>query len=358
MESPIELCVLHCGLIIYRRQGERFIESCSRKKAPKEVAKLLGEIHIHNWSLWYGQAGYTKPVEFTFILPGRTPVKATYTMNEGLLLDKAKDVYGGFVLTGMATSEDGEKVRWIVSTNRGIPPKGLLMIGYGAYGITTPFETTRWRPYIEAGIAVGFALVRGGGDHTQEWADKGKLQGKREGIQDFEACIRAIQRLLNIPPKATCIFGRSAGGFLVGGAIVRNPSGELFRAVYTEAPYVDVLQTSANDELPLTKFEYNEFGDPSHRIADFEFLLRLSPVSGLGPEGAPGVFVLCRVGLNDRQVFAYESIKWMDALRGSGTRGEPKLLYCTKGYGHHVHGENVYKERAEDFLILCKKLLG
>jgi len=357
MESSIELCVLNCGLILYRKQGERYIESASCKREAKGVTKLLGEIHIHNWSLWYGEAGYTKPVEFTFIIPGKTPVKATYTLNEGLRLDKPKDVYGGTILTGMTTSEDGEKVRWLVSKNSQRKPKGLLMIGYGAYGMTTPFETTRWRPYIEADIAVAFALVRGGGDHTQEWADKGKLQGKLQGIQDFEACIRAVQDVLDVPPKATCIFGRSAGGFLVGGTVVRNPLGDLFSAVYTEAPYVDVLQTSANGDLPLTKFEYNEFGDPSHRIADFEFLLRLSPVGGLGPEGAPGILVLCKVGLNDRQVFAYESMKWIDALRGSGTRGAPKLLYCTKGYGHHVHGKYVYKERAEDFLILCKKLL-
>jgi oligopeptidase B len=236
-------------------------------------------------------------------------------------------------------------------------PKGLIMIGYGAYGLATPFETTRWRPYIESGFAVAFALIRGGGDDTEVWAQKGRLQGKLQGIEDFEACIRAVQRITRVPPKATCIFGRSAGGFLVGATVVRNPAGDLFSTVYTEVPYVDVLQTAANGDLPLTKFEYNEFGDPAHKIADFEFLLRLSPVSGLGAEGAPNIFVACRVGLNDRQVFPYESVKWMDALRGLD-RGQPKLLYFTDGYGHTVHGDEVYTQRAEDFLILNKKLLG
>lgn len=355
LQSTIECCILNCGLIVYRARGERFIVACTRR-ASKQIAKVLGEIHIHQWPLWYGQAGYTKPAEFTFIIPGKTPVKAHYSVSDGLRLDKPKDVYGGEVVSGIATSKDGEHVRWVATWKKDTEPKALIMIGYGAYGLATPFETTRWRPYIESGFAVAFALIRGGGDDTELWAQKGRLQGKLQGIEDFEACIRAVQKLTRVPPKATCIFGRSAGGFLVGATVVRNPVGDLFSTVYTEVPYVDVLQTAANGELPLTKFEYNEFGDPAHKIADFEFLLRLSPVSGLGAEGAPNIFVVCRVGLHDRQVFPYESVKWMDALRGLD-RGQPKLLYLTDGYGHTVHGDEVYTQRAEDFLILNKKLL-
>jgi len=355
LRSSIEYCILSCGLIIYRAQGERFMDACTRRST-KQVAKILGEIHLHDWPVWYGQVGYTKPAEFTFIIPGKTPVKAHYTVGEGLRLEKPKSVYGGEVLSGLATSKDGEKVRWVATWKANTMPKALLMIGYGAYGITTPFETTRWRPYMERGFAIAFALIRGGGDDTEVWAQKGRLHGKLQGIEDFEACIRAVQRITDIQPKATCIFGRSAGGFLVGAATVRNPTGELFSTVYTEAPYVDVLQTAANVDLPLTKFEYNEFGDPAHKIADFEFLLHLSPVSGLAPEGAPRIYVVCRVGINDRQVYAYESMKWMDALRGT-SEGEPKLLHITEGYGHVVRGDEVYTQRAEDFLILCKKLL-
>jgi hypothetical protein len=356
-KSSIEYCILSCGLIIYRAQGERFIDVCTRRSS-KQIAKVLGEIHLHDWAVWYGQAGYIKPVELIFVIPGKLPVKVDYTIETGLTFTKPKDTYGGTVISGAATSKDGEHVRWVATWKKGAAPKALLMIGYGAYGLTTPFETTRWRPFIEKGFAIGFALIRGGGDDTELWAQKGRLQGKLQGIEDFEACIRAVQRVTHVSPSATCLFGRSAGGFLVGATIVRNPTGELFSSVYTEVPYVDVLQTAANPDLPLTKFEYDEFGDPAHKIADFEFLLHLSPVTGLQAEGAPNIFVLCRVGLNDRQVFAYESMKWMDALRGSGRKGEPKLLHVSDGVGHSVHGDRVYKERAEDFLILCKKLLA
>jgi oligopeptidase B len=128
--------------------------------------------------------------------------------------------------------------------------------------------------------------------------------------------------------------------------------------VYTEVPYVDVLRTAGNPALPLTSFEYEEFGDPARKVEDFEFLLRYGPVSGLGAAGAPGVWVLCRAGSNDRQVYAYESAKWLQALRGSSARtgGEEKLMRVTVGEGHFVKGAQRSIERAEDFLLLGKKV--
>jgi oligopeptidase B len=143
----------------------------------------------------------------------------------------------------------------------------------------------------------------------------------------------------------------------VGAAATRHPDGELFGSIYTESPYVDVLSTASNPQLPLTKYEYLEFGNPLHVIADFETLLRLGPITGLDEKGAPGLFVICRAGLNDRQVYAYESVKWMDALRGK-KKGEPKLLEIIKEDGHFSRGFQMYAERASDFLLLSKRILG
>jgi protease II len=112
----------------------------------------------------------------------------------------------------------------------------------------------------------------------------------------------------------------------------------------------------------LTKYEYEEFGDPAHRVEDFEMLLRLSPIEALGSAGAPGVFVLCRTGEKDKNVFAYESVKWVDALRGQGGqakggRSQEKLVAIGKGQAHFSHGGAVTFERTEDYLVLCEKIL-
>ena len=344
--SGIDIVSLREGLVVYRHHGERFMFHC--REGSKSVMSFWGEIEENPWAVWNGLVA-----DMRIFSPGQTPVRAVWS--DGIHVEKPLAVYGGILRHGFARSKDGSSVRWLCTWDK--KPKALLVIAYGAYGMTTPVGTTRWRAYIEAGFAVGFAFVRGGGDDNDIWAEAGRREGKERGVEDFEACVRAMQRATGVGAQKTCIFGRSAGGYLIGTAILRNPDGGLAKYVYAEAPYVDVLQTASNVNLPLTIPEYLEFGDPAHKIFDFETMLRLSPVSGLGPEGAPGVIVLCRVGLNDRQVYAYESVKWMDALRG-GREGDGKILFLTEGVGHNVHGELESIERAEDFLILSEKMLG
>lgn len=360
--NGIDLVSIRHKVFIHREHGHRFIDYGKR-------VSFWGEIETNPWLNWNGG-----DLDLRMYTPGQTPVKAR--LEKHIVIDRPATIYGGNLKHGMARSADGTSVRWLGVWSHNKKPTSLLIIGYGAYGLTTPTDTTRWRPFIEHGFAIGFAFIRGGGDHNDLWAQMGRLGGKERGVEDFEACVRALQKETGIGAAHTCLFGRSAGGYLMGTTVLRNPGGRLAKYVYTEAPYVDVLQTSSNVKLPLTVFEYLEFGDPAHSISDFEMLLRLSPIGGTGPNGAPGVFVLCRAGLNDRQVYAYESVKWMDVLRGDKAKGllnaslgdkrsdkrsdkrkdQKKILFLTKGVGHNAHGKLLHMERAEDFLILYKTM--
>ena len=336
----IDYAILSNGLFIYRNHGERCIYYKGR------TTRLFGTVEINPWSICKNTC-----LEMHITIPGCSPIPAKIDKKE-LILGNPISVYADKILSGMAKSADGTKVRWLTVFNRNRPVKAVIVTGYGAYGLDTQLNTARWKPYLEAGIAIGFALVRGGGDDNDAWAEAGRRQGKLQGVEDLEACVRNIQKVLGLGPERTCLFGRSAGGYLVGAAVVRSPEGQLFRYVYTEVPYVDVLGAASKADYPLTKYEYLEFGDPMHVIADFETMLRLGPVTGLGPKGAPGVFVLSRVGLNDRQVYPYESVKWMDALKGDN------LLAINGGQGHFTTGDKLFEERAADFLILVKRMLG
>ncbi len=313
------------------------------------LGTVLGEIRWNTSALWEGR------FEMAVSIPGQ--VEREVTVYRGRVrIAPARTVYAAHRMTGQARSADGADVRWITVSGVQTPTK-LLVVAYGAYGIPTHLSTTRWRPFLERGWAVGWALVRGGGDWTPGWTEAGRREGKLRGVEDLEACTAEMQRVLGLGPRSTCLFGRSAGGYLVGAAVVRNPDGKLFRTVYTEVPYVDVLKTASNPRLPLTEYEFLEFGNPMRSISDFETLLQLSPVQGLGPRGAPGVAVLCRTALNDRQVYAYESVKWMSALRGAGKQvhgGRPKLLAVRSGSGHFSQGDQLFQERTEDLLILEK----
>jgi oligopeptidase B len=232
---------------------------------------------------------------------------------------------------------------------------------YGAYGLPTMMSTARWKPYLQAGFAVGFACVRGGGDHTESWAAEGQVEGKLLGIADFEASVLAMQKVSGVTAKRTVAYGRSAGGYIVGAAAAKPQRS--FQAIYTEVPYVDVLRTASNPALPLTVYEYEEFGNPAASIADAELLVQISPVDAAitAVEKDAGafddLFVVCRTAQNDKNVYAYESLKWIDVLRSGERKSEEKLVHVDESSGHYKIGGVASFQRAEDFLLICKKIL-
>lgn len=260
-----------------------------------------------------------------------------------------------------ATSKDGTKVPYVIITQKGVKPKAQFNYVYGAYGSSTPigWPYQAWYPLLKRKWALVFALVRGGGDSNAAWAEMARRENRHLAVDDFEAVIRESQQKNKLTPEKTVIYGCSAGGLPVGAMVGRYPYGQLFGAAFTEVPYVDVLRTSSNPELPLTIGEYDEFGNPLKRILNFKELLTVSPVNVLPEDGAPGVFVMSRVGLLDRQVFAYESFKWIQKLRGHSSEedshtGNPNGKYVTfeRNEPHHYRPQRQPRFRAIDFAIL------
>jgi oligopeptidase B len=196
-------------------------------------------------------------------------------------------------------------------------------------------------------------MWRGGGDHTPEWEDAGRLGGREEVLKDAEEVVRSAAASLGLGAAATWLYGRSAGGLWVGGLIARYPEGELARGAYMEVPYLDVLRTTTNRTLPLTEIETDEFGLPDQRISDFAGMLRWSPMERLTPEGTPGVAQIVRTGLNDNQVLAYESAKWVVRSRAQ-SRKRPIFLAIQSDQGHFVHGDLGASQEAEDLAVILK----
>ncbi len=255
-------------------------------------------------------------------------------------------------------SNDGTIVHAAYIKQKRTHIKALLTVIYGAYGIPTSIGhiMQKWGPLLESGWAIGFAFVRGGGDNGWDWAEAGRRDQRYKALEDAEACIRGLQRKLHLPATRTMIYGRSAGGIQVGALANRNLLGQLFIGIYCEVPYLDVLQTTTNPALPLTELEYDEFGDPRHRLADLQFWVRHSPVTNVPAEGLPSLFILCRTGLNDMQVYPYEPLKWIIKSRGGlpadRAGGLPKLLGIEVDQGHFYTGGTEIEARARDLAIL------
>jgi oligopeptidase B len=200
------------------------------------------------------------------------------------------------------------------------------------------------------GWTVVFALVRGGGDHSMAWADAARTWRREYALNDFEDVIRDAQAVTGCGPKQTVVYGRSAGGLLIGSLSAKYGT-RLFGTVYGEVPYLDVLRTTTNPNLPLTELEYEEFGHPAEKLVDLATLARISPVDRIPEAGLPGLRVLLRTGENDMEVLPYEPVKWITRAR-SGRDDKNKLLAYSENEGHFVDGSSLLEERATDLAIL------
>ena len=325
------------NLLITRWYGKRTLWKLSEGE-PRSMWKGVGNLLIDPWeSDW-----------IRITVPG---VKiAWHNLGKGPI-PKAPEIRGHFV-----KSADGTAVPFYMVGSKA-NSKGLFIAAYSAYGIFSSFSTARWLPLLSEGWTICFPLYRGGGDHTPEWEDAGRLGGRLRVLEDAEAVVREARRLCKIPASRTVIYGRSAGGLWVGGLCSRYPNGELFGGAYMEVPYLDVLRTTTNHALPLTFLETDEFGLPAMRLSDFAGMLKWSPMETL-PKGGLEICQIVRTGLNDSQVFAYESAKWIvrcSTSQESGQKGKNaarQLLAIEGGQGHFVHGSVGLQQQAEDIAVL------
>lgn len=225
-------------------------------------------------------------------------------------------------------------------------PKKLIVSAYGAYGIESQRGyPIRWLPWIKRGYAFAVAMPRGGRDDGDAWWDAGRTAPRKHAtFEDTATVIQRVQTRLNISPSKTLFYGRSAGGWVAAMMALQYP--HLVKGVIAEVPYVDVLRTTSNPALPLTQMEYEEFGDPLHKKADYEALLKSSPMNIVKEPPVNPPTILIKTALNDTQVATYESLKWAKTLR---EKGWPDIYVSidVKG-GHFVGQTTMAKQYAED----------
>lgn len=227
--------------------------------------------------------------------------------------------------------------------------KGLIVIGYGAYGIMLNLSyPKRWLPLLLRGYAIVYAFVRGGWENGDSWYRGGSLRNRGHGRQDLVACIASAQRTFGVSALNTTLYGRSAGGFLVASTANRFP--DVINRIYMEAPFLDVLYTMSNPALPLTQLEYDEFGHPKKQKNDAHILEGLSPIDNI--KGHTFVkHVIIRAATHDSQVLYYESDKWVAKIKK--THKKTNIFYhVDECEGHFVEHTKQLRNIAEDMAII------
>jgi oligopeptidase B len=256
-----------------------------------------------------------------------------------------------------AIASDGTKIPVSVVYRHETPRDGsapLLLYGYGSYGISMPviFSSNRLS-LLDRGIIFAIAHIRGGGELGKPWHDAGRMHRKMNTFTDFIACAEDLIALGFASRNKLIIEGGSAGGFLMGA--VANLRPDLFRAVVSHVPFVDVLNTMLDPTLPLTVGEYEEWGNPQ-RAEDYFYIKSYCPYTHLERKDYPAMLV--KTGLNDSQVMYWEPAKYVAKLRTLKTDSSVLLLKTNMGAGHGgASGRYDYlKEIAFDYAFVLNEL--
>jgi oligopeptidase B len=230
----------------------------------------------------------------------------------------------------------------------------LYVYGYGSYGYALPvgFNSNRLS-LLDRGFVLAYAHIRGGGDMGKPWHDAGRLMNKLNTFTDFIAATEYLVAHGYGDPKRVAMEGGSAGGLLMGA--VANMRPDLYRAVLSHVPFVDVMNTMLDPSLPLTIGEYEEWGDPNQEDA-FAYMLRYSPYDNLQAKDYPAMLV--KTSLNDSQVMYWEPAKYVAKLRTLKTDDNLLLLETNMSAGHGgASGRYDYlKEIALDYAFLLQEL--
>jgi len=256
-----------------------------------------------------------------------------------------------------ATAPDGVQVpvSIVYRKDKRQPGKNPLYVyAYGSYGYSLPlgFNSNRLS-LLDRGIVLAYAHIRGGGDMGEPWHDAGKMLVKRNTFTDFIAVTEHLTANGYGDPTRVAIEGGSAGGLLMGA--VTNLRPDLYRAVLSHVPFVDVMNTMLDATLPLTVPEYEEWGDPNEEEY-FKYMLSYSPYDNLKPASYPAMLV--KTSLHDSQVMYWEPAKYVAKLRTLKTDSNPLLLVTNMQAGHGgASGRYDYlKEIALDYAFLLREL--
>jgi len=229
----------------------------------------------------------------------------------------------------------------------------LYVYAYGSYGYSLPIGFSGNRlSLLDRGVVMAYAHIRGGGDLGKPWHDAGKMLVKRNTFTDFIAAVEHLTAAGYGDPARVAIEGGSAGGLLMGAVVNLRP--DLFRAVLSHVPFVDVMNTMLDASLPLTVPEYEEWGDPNQETY-FHYMLSYSPYDQLKPASYPSMLV--KTSLHDSQVMYWEPAKYVAKLRTLKTDSNPLLLVTNMQAGHGgSSGRYDYlREIAFDYAFLLRE---
>ena len=263
----------------------------------------------------------------------------TLTTKEKTLL-KQQEVLDANFASENYTSErlyiearDGSKVPVSLVYKKGMKKDGstpLLLYGYGSYGSSmNPYFSSVRLSLLDRGFTFAIAHVRGGQEMGRQWYEDGKLLKKKNTFYDFIDCAKYLVENKYTSTDHLYASGGSAGGLLMGAIINMEP--DLWNGVIAGVPFVDVISTMIDETIPLTTFEFDEWGNPKDK-AYYDYMKSYSPYDNIEKKAYPNLLIT--TGYWDSQVQYWEPAKWIAKLRANKTDDNLLLMHCDMEVGH------------------------
>ncbi|WP_334655433.1 S9 family peptidase [Sphingomonas panaciterrae] len=232
-----------------------------------------------------------------------------------------------------ATARDGTKIPVSLVYKKGVKRDGtapLFQYAYGSYGSSTDPSVDPGRiGLLDRGVVYAIAHIRGGQEMGRQWYDDGHLLKKKNSFTDFIDVTRHLVAQKYAAKDRVAAMGGSAGGLLMGA--VANMAPEDYKVIVAQVPFVDVVTTMLDASIPLTTFEYDEWGNPAQKQY-YDYMLSYSPYDQVAAKNYPSMYV--GTGLWDSQVQYYEPAKWVARLREKKTDSNPLLFRVNMEAGH------------------------
>ena len=350
-------------VITERKTGLRRIEIRPWKGGNSHYIEFEDEAY----SLYSSTNLETNTNKFRFSYSSMTTPNSVieYDMNskEKIILKETEVLGGKFdknnyvSLRVWAPARDGKKIPISLVYRKDMYKNGenpLLLYGYGSYGITNnaSFSSVRLS-LLDRGFVYAIAHIRGSQYLGREWYDDGKMFKKKNTFYDFIDSGKFLIKEGYSNDEKLFAMGGSAGGLLMGAVVNMEP--KLFRGIVAGVPFVDVITTMLDEDIPLTTFEYDEWGNPNNKDS-YDYMLSYSPYDQVEEKEYPAIFIT--TGYHDSQVQYFEPAKWIARLRDRRTNNEPLLMYCNMDAGHGgASGRfEAYKETAMEYAFFISLL--
>ncbi len=232
-----------------------------------------------------------------------------------------------------ATAKDGTKVPVSLVYKKGTKLDGsapTLLYAYGSYGATMDagFSSTRLT-LLDRGFIYAIAHIRGGQEMGRHWYEDGKLLKKKNTFTDFIDCADYLIAQKYTSNEKLFAMGGSAGGLLMGA--ITNMRPDLWRGVVSAVPFVDVITTMLDETIPLTTFEFDEWGNPKNKEY-YDYMKSYSPYDNIEAKNYPNILVTS--GYWDSQVQYWEPAKYVAKMREMKTDKNLLLFWCNMDAGH------------------------